>query len=72
MCMHRCFNSLSTRDKTDEFTKSVDLDELAQNEPAHLDLHFCLLVIEFAIRYSLDLTIFRKFSDEKLSVVFGS
>ena len=25
----------------DEFAKSVDLDEVAQNEPPHLDIH-CL------------------------------
>ena len=34
-------NSLTTRDKIAEFANSVDLDEVAQNEPPHLDLH-CL------------------------------
>ena len=35
------FNSLTTRDKIAEFANSLDLDEVAQNEPPHLDLH-CL------------------------------
>ena len=34
-------NSLSTRDKIAEFANSVDLDEVAHNEPPHLDL-LCL------------------------------
>ena len=34
-------NSLTTRDLTAEFGNSVDLDEVAYNEPPHLDLH-CL------------------------------
>ena len=34
-------NSLSTRDKIGEFVNTVDLDEVAHNEPPHLDLH-CL------------------------------
>ena len=34
-------NSLSTRDKTAEFASSVDLDEVAHNQPPHQDLH-CL------------------------------
>ena len=33
-------NSLTTRDaKQNEFPNSVDLDEVAHNEPPHLDLH---------------------------------
>ena len=36
------FNSLSTREKIAEFANSLDLDEVAYNEPPHLDLH-CLL-----------------------------
>ena len=35
------FNSFSTRDEKTEFSNSVDLDEVAHNEPLHLDLH-CL------------------------------
>ena len=35
------FNSLSTTDKKAEFANSVDLGEVAHNEPPHLDLH-CL------------------------------
>ena len=34
-------NSLSIRDKNTEFANSVDLDEVAHNEPPHLYLH-CL------------------------------
>ena len=40
--MRSIVNSLSTRDKDiAEFANSVDLDEVAHNEPPHLDLH-CL------------------------------
>ena len=34
-------NSLWTSDKIAEFANSVDLNEVAHNEPPHLDLH-CL------------------------------
>ena len=34
-------NSFSTRDEIAEFANSVDLDEVAHNEPPYLDLH-CL------------------------------
>ena len=34
-------NSLTTSDEKAEFANSVDLDEVAHNEPPHLDLH-CL------------------------------
>ena len=34
-------NSLNPRTKIAEFPNSVDLDEVAHNEPPHLDLH-CL------------------------------
>ena len=30
---------LSTRDEIADFAKSVDLDEVAHNDPPHLDLH---------------------------------
>ena len=35
------FNSLTTSDENTEFANSVDLDEMAHNEPPHLDLR-CL------------------------------
>ena len=35
-------NSLSTREKIAEFANSIDLDEVAHNEPPHLDIR-CLL-----------------------------
>ena len=34
-------NSLSARDEADEIANNVDPDEVAHNEPPHLDLH-CL------------------------------
>ena len=34
------FNSLSTETKIAEFANNVDLDEVAHNEPPHLDLHY--------------------------------
>ena len=33
-------NTLSARDENNEFANSIDLDEVAHNEPPHLDLHF--------------------------------
>ena len=35
-------NSLSPRDKIAEFANSVYLEEMAHEEPPHLDLHFLL------------------------------
>ena len=35
------FNPFSFRDEIGEFANSVDLDEVAHDEPPHLDLH-CL------------------------------
>ena len=35
------FNSLTTRDEIADFANSVDLDQVAHNEPPLLDLH-CL------------------------------
>ena len=32
-----------------ESANSIDLDEVAQNEPPHLDLHCCPLVFEISI-----------------------
>ena len=37
----RCINSSRISEKIAEFTTSVDLDEVAHNEPPHLHLH-CL------------------------------
>ena len=42
--------------KKADFAKSVALDEVAHNEPPHLDLHCFPLVFEFSISYSLELT----------------
>ena len=39
-------NSLTTREKIAEFANSIDLDEVAHNEPPHLDLYnVCPLVL---------------------------
>ena len=35
------YNFIITRDEIAEFANSVNLDEVAHNEPSHLDLH-CL------------------------------
>ena len=35
--------------KIAEFANSVDLDEVAHNEPHHPDLTVCPLVLEFSI-----------------------
>ena len=43
------FNSLVPETKMAEFANSVDFDEVAHNEPPHLDLHVCPLVFEFSI-----------------------
>ena len=44
--------------KIAEFANSIDPDEVAHNEPPHLDLTVCLLVFEFSNGYSLDLRYF--------------
>ena len=40
--------------KTVKFANSVDLDEVAQDEPPHLDQKCLLLVFEFSKLYSLN------------------
>ena len=37
-----------------KFANSKDIDEVAHNEPPHLDLHCCLLVFKFSICYGFD------------------
>ena len=44
--------------KIPEFTNSVDIDEVAHNEPPHLDYTVCPLVFELSIRCTLDLEFF--------------
>ena len=41
-----------------EFANSIDLDEVAYNEPPHLDLHCLPSNLEFSIIYSLVLNFF--------------
>ena len=47
-----------------ELANSVDLDEMAQNEPPHLDLHCLLSSLWILNMILLGLTIFWKFADE--------
>ena len=49
------FNSFSTRDENGKFANSVDLDEVAQNEPPHLDL--CCLPSSLNSQYNIALTL---------------
>ena len=59
--------------KIAEFSNSVDLDEVAHNEPPLLDLHFlpsCPLVFDFSILFSLDLTFFENLQMKILSSAF--
>ena len=57
--------------KIAEFANSVDLDEVAHNEPPHLDLTaVCPLVFEFSIWYSLDLKFFENLQTKILSSAF--
>ena len=56
--------------KIAEFANSVDLDEVAHNEPPHLDLHCLPLVFEFSIWYSLDLKFFENLQTKMLLSAF--
>ena len=58
------------RQKIAEFANSIDLDEVAHNEPPHLDLHCLPLIFEFSILYSSDLTFFQNMQTKILSSVF--
>ena len=52
MCRFISLSSLTLQvpqTKIAEFAHSIDLDEVAHNEPPHQDLHFCPLVFEFLI-----------------------
>ena len=56
--------------KVAEFENSIDLDEVAQNEPPHLDLRCLPSVFEFSIQYSLDLTFFENLQTKIMSSAF--
>ena len=58
--------------KIAEFANSLDFDEVAHNEPPHLNLAVCLLVFEFSICYSLDLIFFENLQTKILALLFGS
>ena len=54
----------------DEFENNVDLDEVAQNEPPHLDIHCLPSSIWILNMIHLGLKIFWKFADENFVVCF--
>ena len=54
----------------DEFENNVDLDEVAQNEPPHLDIHCLPSSIWILNMIHLGLEIFWKFADENFVVYF--
>ena len=51
--------------KIAEFANSVDLDEVAHNEPPHLDLHCLPSALRILNMIYLGLNIFLKFADKK-------
>ena len=53
-----------------EFANSVDLDEVAHNEPPHLDLHCLPSSLRILNMILLGINIFRKFADENFVVCF--
>ena len=59
--------------KIAELANNVDLDEVAHDEPPHLDLHCLSSSLRVPIMKKLGLNIFRKFADEKFCrLLFGS
>ena len=63
-------NSFSTRDANSKFANSADLDEVAHNEPLHLNLHCLLSSLWILNKIKLELKIFWKFADESFVVCF--
>ena len=57
--------------KIAEFANSVDLDEVAHNEPPHLDLHCLPSSLWILNMMQLGLNIFWKFADENFVVCFS-
>ena len=53
-----------------EFAISVDLDEVAHNEPPHLDLHCLPSSLSILNMIELGLNIFRKFADKNFVICF--
>ena len=56
-----------------DFAKSVDLDEVAHNEPPHLEI-YCLSSSLWILNiiYSLDLTFFENLQTKIFCLLFGS
>ena len=57
--------------KIAEFEYSVDLDEVAHNEPPHVDLHCLLSSLSILNMILLGFNILRKFADENFVVCFS-
>ena len=57
--------------KTIEFANSVDLDEVAHNEPPHLDLHCLSSSLWILNVVQLGFKFFWKFADENFVVCFS-
>ena len=67
-CTMILLNSVSTRDENSwKVANSVNHDEVAHNEPPHLDLHCLPSNFEFSMWYSLDSTFFENLRTEILS-----
>ena len=64
------FNSVSTRDQKAESANSVDHDEVAHNEPPHLDLHCLLSSLWILNMIWFGLNILWKFTDENFDLCF--
>ena len=57
--------------KIAEFANSVDPDEVAHNEPPHLDLHSLSLILKFILNIiKLGQKVFRNFADVNFVVCF--
>ena len=57
--------------KIDEFANSVDPDEVAHNEPPHLDLHCLPSSLRILNMIQLGLNIFWKMADENFVICFS-
>ena len=57
--------------KIAEFEYSVDLNEVAHNEPPHVDLHCLLSSLSILNMILLGFNILRKFADENFVVCFS-
>ena len=78
-CSHTAFmwlhymylGTLPAEAKIAEFANCIDLDEVAHNEPPHLDLHCLPSWFEFSIWYSLIFTFFENLQKKFFLAVKG-